>query len=358
MNPFHAFPQFGISSEKHEFLESFALLLSSGIDLLSAFRALKTDTRSTRMRTVIARMENDIVNGSPLWKALEAPGIFPGTAISLIRIGEESGRLTENLRVVVAQERKARLFRSQLRSAMLYPALVFGLALVVAVGTSWFILPRLESVFGQLGIELPLATRILLGFGEFLGNYGAVVVPATAFGLVLLFSLFLTVRQLRNAGEILLFRIPAVRKLMQNISITQFSYLLGTMLAAGVPLIPSIASIAEASGSSAYRKFYLALRQDLENGYSFQKSFSHLPKASRFIPVSVQHIIAAGEQSGNLSEALLSVSEAFAQRTESAMKSLAVLLEPLMLFIVWLGVLLVALGIILPIYTLIGQFNQ
>lgn len=350
--------QFGLGPEKNEFLESFALLLSSGIDLLSALSALRDDMRSARMRALVARMEKDTKNGAPLWKTLDAAGIFPHTAISLVRIGEESGRLTENLSVVVAQERKAHLFRSQVRSAMLYPMLVFGLSVVVAVGTSWFILPRLENVFGQLGINLPLATKLLLGLGKFLGEYGAFAVPALLLSFAFLFVLFFTVPVLRNAGGAVLFRVPTIRKLMQNIAVTQFSYLLGTMLKAGVPLIPSISSVAESSGSGAYHKFYLTLRQNLENGYSFTKSFAHIPNASKFIPVSVQHIIAAGEQSGKLPEALLSVSETFEQRTANAMKDLSVLIEPIMLFIVWIGVLLVALGIILPIYTLIGQFNR
>lgn len=122
---------FGIGKEKEYFIENLSMLVGYGIDILSALIAIKQEIRSKRMREIISDLEAQIKEGSPFWRALEENRIFPQHIISLVRIGEETGKLTENLKIIAIQEQKERGFRSKISSAMMYPAMVLFLTLFV-----------------------------------------------------------------------------------------------------------------------------------------------------------------------------------------------------------------------------------
>src|SRR3990170_4955603 len=168
----------GIGEEKTFFIENLSMLLASGMTISTALSAIKADLRSPRMKEIVAEIETDVNAGVRTSAALEKSHILPEQIISLIRVGEETGRLSENLKVIVNLQHRELAFNSKIRSAMLYPALVLGLTFVIGVGVTWFILPRLATVFGQLDVTLPLITRALIAAGTFLGDYGAIFLPS------------------------------------------------------------------------------------------------------------------------------------------------------------------------------------
>ncbi|PJA93202.1 MAG: hypothetical protein CO132_04440, partial [Candidatus Kerfeldbacteria bacterium CG_4_9_14_3_um_filter_45_8] len=148
--------------DRDNFLESLAMELSAGLDILQALEAIALDTRSRTLRKLITQMGKDVGDGLSLAAALESTQIMPAHVISLIRIGEESGRLADNLQVVILQQSKEREFRSRIFSAMMYPVFVLGLTAIIGIGIAWFILPRLATVFSQLNVDLPLITRFMI----------------------------------------------------------------------------------------------------------------------------------------------------------------------------------------------------
>jgi len=188
--------------EKTALIENLALLLSSGLNVSAALLAVQEETKSKSLKLIISNVNTDVENGLTLWRALEKTDFFPDSIIALIRIGEESGRLSANLKIVSEQTEKNHKFRSQLRSAMMYPVFVLALTLIIAIGIAWFILPRLATVFSQLDITLPPITQIMINFGSFLGTYGYLVVPAFIF-LLLLTIYFL--KKLDSSVKILFF---------------------------------------------------------------------------------------------------------------------------------------------------------
>lgn len=142
------------SEEKDYFLENLAVMIASGIDVSSAVSSIKQETKSKKMSKILAGMEAEINTGSSLWLALEKSKLLPDHYISLIRLGEDSGSLIENLKLVVMQQKKDREFTSKLRSAMIYPVIVFSLTLIIGIGIAWFLLPKLGTIFSQLRVKL------------------------------------------------------------------------------------------------------------------------------------------------------------------------------------------------------------
>src|SRR3989344_4897142 len=175
----------GIGKDKEFFIENLSMLLDSGMNILSAMDSLAKEMKSKRMRDIVLGMEQDLRSGYTLQETLEHTGVFASHVVSLVRIGEESGKLVENLQVVSVEEQKEREFRSKIRSAMMYPAFVLFLTLFVGTGIAWFILPRLATVFSQLQVQLPFITRVLISLGNFLRDYGVLAVPLFVLALTL-----------------------------------------------------------------------------------------------------------------------------------------------------------------------------
>lgn len=353
INSFHI----GISKERDYLVENLSMLIAGGMTVLLAIDAVSADMKSRNMKNILATLRDDIEGGFPLWKAFEHSGIFRDHTISLVRLGEETGKLSENLKLVAEQEEKDRIFRSKIKSAMMYPVFVLSLTVVVGVSIAWFILPRLATVFAQLRVELPLLTKWLIASGTFLGEYGVVAIPV--FFLFIGFVLFFifSFSKTKFIGQAMLFTIPGIKKLFQEVELARFGYLLGTLLQAGVPVIQSLDSLYNATLFPRYKKFYEYLRDSVQEGNSFQKSFASYKNSSILVPTTIQRLITTGEQSGNLPETLIKISATFEDRTENTTKNITVILEPILLVVIWLGVVAVALAVVLPIYSLIGGLN-
>lgn len=346
-----------LGKERDYFVENLSMLVAAGMPILSVLDAIAKELRSRRMKKVLTLVREDIESGSPIWKALQKTNLFADHTTSLIRLGEESGKLTENLKVVAIEQEKDRVFRSKLRSAMMYPVFVLLLTVIIGVGIAWFILPKLALVFAQLRITLPLITRVLVSVGIFLGKYGQYVVPTAIAIIAVLFYFIFSFTKTKAIGQFILFSLPGIKQLIKEVELARLGYLLGTLLDAGLPITQALNSLASATEISPYRKLYEHLRYSVEDGNSFQKSFGSFRRADHLIPVPIQQLIVAGEQSGTLSGTLLKIGQTYETKSDTTTKNLAVILEPILLVIVWLGVVAVALAVILPIYSLIGGFK-
>lgn len=347
----------GIGKEKTYFLENLSLLVDSGMNLAESIASIQEDVRSVAFKKILKGVEHDVADGMQLWQSLDKTHLFDDNAISLIRVGEESGKLSANLNVIAIQENKNRIFKSKIRSAMLYPIFVIGMSLIVGVGIAWFILPKLAVVFDQLRVPLPAITKILVSFGSFMNQYGVTAVIASIVFIILVIYLLFFNRYTKKIGQRILLALPGIRRLTQELELARFGYLLGTLLDAGLPIVQSLNAIANASPFIAYKKFYKDLLVMIEEGNSFEKSFATIKKSRALVPMPIQQMIIAGEQSGGLAKVLKTIGENYEAKSEVTSKNLSVILEPLLLVIVWVGVVFVALAVILPIYSLIGGIN-
>ncbi len=339
-------------------MENLSLLLASGMDTVSALTALRQEAKTGGMRLIIGQMLSDIESGTVLSVALEKTGLFGANIVSLIKIGEETGKLSENLKVVSDQLQKERSFRSKISSAMMYPVFVLSLTLIVGVSIAWIILPRLATVFADLDIQLPLITKFLIDVGVFLNQYGAVFVPSFIFGVLLLIYFIFVFPKTKFIGQELLFSFPGISELVGQVELARFGFMLGNLLSAGLPIVTAFDSLIDVTTFKSYRKLYKFLRDRVEEGNSFAKSFAAYEGINRLIPPSIQQMVVAAEQSGFLADTLLKIGERFEEKTDVTTKNLSTILEPILLVIVWFGVAGVALAVILPIYSLIGGFTE
>lgn len=345
-------------AEIDRFLEYFTVLLSAGMDVSRAIEAVTEDVHSEYMKKTLAQVAGWIESGYSISQALKKSGIFSESTIALLKIGEDSGTLKQSLTIIALQRKKEREFRSKIRSAAMYPVFVLTLALIIGICIAWFILPQLSKVFTQLRLKLPLITRILLGVGDFLAVWGKIAVPVALLAVLVGFYVLFVQKRTKFVGQNILLHIPGVGNLIKQIEISRFGYFLGMLLNSGIPIGFALAALRDLSSFVKYRTFYEYLDRTIAQGQSFQYAFQKYPGMKHLFPFSFQQLVSVGEQSGTLSSILLQVHTDYESKIESSTKDLTVILEPILLIIVWLGVLAVALAVILPIYSLVGQVSN
>jgi type IV pilus assembly protein PilC len=348
---------FGLSKDRDQFIENLSMLILSGMSIISALSSIIKQTKNAQMKKILERMLIEIEAGSTVWKAFDRTKFFKGYTISLIRLGEESGNFAENLRVVALEEEKDREFKSKVRSALMYPVFVLGLTGIIGIGISWFILPKLSKIFGDLKLELPFITEVLIGFGVFLSKHGLIAVPLASIVIGCIAYIIFFYEKTKFMGEAIIFSIPGIKTLLMEVEVARFGYLLGTLLEAGLPVTKAIDSLVGASEVSRYKKFYIHLHDAIDMGNSFEKSFLLYKNIDSLIPQPIQQLIISGEQSGNLNKTLIKVGQVLEAKSDTTTKNLTIIMEPILLVIVWAGVVTVAFAVILPIYSLVGGMN-
>ena len=338
-------------------IDNLAMLIGSGMDAESAVISISKQIKSAPLRRSLEYVRDGLDDGWPLWRALSGIGLFPTNGIDLIRLGEQSGRLTDNLKLLAGQQAKERSFRGKVRSAMLYPTFILLMTIIIGLALAWFILPRLAPVFTNLKVKLPWSTKLILGFGNFLHHYGNIFVPLVLLIIIGLIVLFTSSPKLRQNVQWIFSHIPGISGLIQEVEISRLGFLLGSLLEAGIPINEAMEALLQTSEDRDYVKLYRHINSQIEDGSSIAHSLDSWPNSKKLVPIPVQNLIATAERAGHLSATLQQIGQMYEERTENSAKNLATIIEPLMLVIVWLGVLLVAVSVILPIYQLIGQFN-
>lgn len=346
------------AKEREYFTENLSLLLKAAVPIGEALESLSASIKSRAFKKAILSLQKDIDAGYNLTDALDYSGIVGSQTIALIRMGEASGKLVENLQIAAEQERKRRVFASKVRSAFIYPAFVITLTIVVGLGVAWFLLPRLADTFAQLRVELPPVSLTLINFGLFLKEHGIVAVPLAIGSVLLLIYILFAMPGTKKIGSKLLLRLPGIGRLIKEVEIAQFGYLLGTLMDAGLSVTESIRLLAQTSKSPDFKKLYLKLAESIDNGKTFKESFANYSHKGKLLPLSVQQMIIAGERSGSLPEVLSTIGRTYEQKSDQTTQNLETIIEPILLVAVAGGVMLVAIAVILPIYSLIGGLNQ
>ncbi|MEK7583637.1 MAG: type II secretion system F family protein [Patescibacteria group bacterium] len=352
--PLILFRAVGLRQELDVFFEDLSILLGSGMDIVSAVKIIQGQARAGRMKKIFVYLVSELEGGSSFARVVGELDLAPGFMQALIATGEESGKLVDNLQAAVAQARRMRDFFSKVRSAMLYPAIVLSLTFVVAIATAWFLLPRLTPTFTSLDVELPLITRWVVNLGSFIQAYGSRVIPALIGSFIVLVYILFVLRPTRFIGHSILFGIPVVKQVVRDSEVARLGYVLGVLLEAGLPITRALQATQNITELPPYRRLYSFLLRRIETGDSFEQCFRSFRRMNHLMPLTAQHMIVAGERGGGLGKALLNIGEAYEGKTTTHLRDITTILEPMILILVGIGVALVALSILLPIYSIIG----
>jgi len=175
---------FGLGQYRSEFIQNLSMMLGAALLVTDALATLAKEAPKKPMRKLLGKIHTNVENGSSLWRAMDQMAFFTPYSISLIRIGEESGNLADNLTDLAVQDEKDQAMRGKVKMAMVYPTIVIVLTIIIFVGLAWFILPQLVGVLTALNVELPLVTIWVIAVADFFTAHGIVVVPSVTAGFV------------------------------------------------------------------------------------------------------------------------------------------------------------------------------
>lgn len=336
-------------NEKISIIGNLTTMISSGIPLYEAVDSLLSDATGNSKR-FLSTLRDDLVSGNHVYVTLSKfPNSFDKVTVSVIKASEEAGTLETALKDLTQNIRKEMEFAGKIKGAMVYPLIIsvvfVGVLLLILV----VVIPKISTVFSRLGVELPLPTKILIFMSDGITKNGWQVLTGM---LVIAFIVFLLFKKFKGAIFALFFRLPLISKLIKEIDLTRFSRNLYLLLTAGLPITTAL----ELSKSVVMRKkMEDVIEESRQMILSGKKLSEGLSKTKGEVPQIMLKLIEVGEKSGSLPKAMFDISEFLDYKVSETLKTLTVLMEPLMLIIVGAMVGGMMLAIIAPIYGLIGS---
>lgn len=331
------------------FTRQLATMLQAGLPLLQALSISGQHQPNAAMAALIRQLHHDIATGSSLAAALaRLPRQFGALACHLVAAGEQSGTLDILLERLASHQEKAVALSSRLRAAMVYPAAIICIAMVVTTVLLSWVVPAFAQVYASLGTPLPTPTLVVLAISDFLVRHLLAIGALLALTLAGLRLWWRHSPRLRERAEQLLLRLPIAGTLAQRAATARWSRTLATMSAAGIPLMECFDAVGGASANVRFRTATTLIQNQVGQGASLTQAL----RATDLFPDLMLQLVQVGEQSGTLDAMLDKVASIYEREVDQLVASLSTLLEPVVMVV--LGVLIGALvvALYLPIFSM------
>ena len=334
-------------------LENFTRLLSSllaaGVPLSRALVILTKEASAPAAKAKWKEIHDLVVDGMSLADAMaKSPDTFPRIYVAMVEAGETGGFLDVVLAQIADFQTLEKEMRSKVMTAMLYPAILLGLALCVLVFLLVFFIPRFQTIFAGFGGHLPLITQVIVGISHLLRSYGPILLLGL-FIVGLMVRTWFTSEQGRRTWEGLILRAPVVGPLVAQFAMSRFCRMLGTLLGAGVPLINALNVARRSIGNQALVD---AVSNSIERVKEGKQLGPSLAECRTLFSGSVLEMISVAEESGRLDHELVRIANVTEGDLDRQLKTAVAMAEPLMLFFIAGFIGTIFIGMVLPIFTL------
>lgn len=331
------------------FTKHMATMIKVGITITEALEILISQTKEKANRRMYENILERVQSGQSLSTSLKNYDyIFPEVFINMLATGEKSGTLEQIFEYLDVQLEKEYELRKKVVSAFIYPAVIIGVTLLVVIGIVLFIMPRITEIFESFNVELPLITKILIGFSGFVID-NPFISLGISLGIIMFFIFIFRVKFLKPFWHRISLRLPVFGKVLIYANLARFSRTISSLLQSGVSLTEALGITANALTNTVYKKAIYLARDKVEQGGNFGES---LAGNERLFPQLATKTLYIGEKTGSLEVTSKRLAELYEHNVDSITRNLSVLLEPLLLVFMAILVGGIAISIILPIYQL------
>lgn len=323
--------------------------MKTGVSLPRALEILSKQGKTESFKNALQEISKRITKGENLSESMESfPKIFSKLYRETLKVGEETGKIDESLNVLSLQMERENTLKSHIRTAMAYPLIVLVVAFLIGILMFLFIVPKMEDAFKDLGIELPLITRLLLSFSGFLISHLVLFIFVL---LVLIVSLicFFKSKRGEKIKDALFLKIPLISKIVRQVNCALALRTLSSLLGAGVPIVRSLEV---ASGSLGNFYFRQSLKQSaiiVEKGKKLSEALQ--PYQNLYLPM-VSEMLKVGEETGETARVLAKLADFYEEEVEAATKKLSSVIEPFLIIIVGGVVGFFAIAMLQPIFSI------
>ncbi|MDR7400811.1 MAG: type II secretion system F family protein [Armatimonadota bacterium] len=336
------------------FTRQLATMISAGLPIVTALHVLEDQIGHRRFRDVIAAVRAGIERGGSLSEEIARhPNVFFEFYVNTVRSGEVSGVLDASLNYLADYLEKEYDLVQRVRTAATYPLLVLAFTLLVAAAAVVFIVPVFVQIFASFKVPLPLLTRVLVRTSVLVRTYWWAAGAALALAAAGAGSLRRT-RTGREVLDALLLRLPVAGALIHRLALARFGRAMAVVIRSGIPLLEGLAVVATALGNRVVGRQVEAAREGMRAGLSMAESLRRQP----LIPPMVVQMVRVGEETGAMEDVLIKLAEFYEREVDNAVKRFASVVEPILIVCVGGVVAVVALAVLLPIWTLIATLPR
>ncbi|MEX0877774.1 MAG: type II secretion system F family protein [Candidatus Spechtbacterales bacterium] len=343
----------GVSlEEKMMFSRNLSVMISSGIDISRALEVLEKQSQSPTFKRTIKKISKDLQSGKNFSDAVaEHPKIFGTLYSSMVKAGEVSGNLDGTLEVLASQLEKQHELRSKVRGAMVYPAVIIIAMIGIGILMMIMVVPQLKSIFGDLGVDLPVTTQAIITVSDFLTVYWWAVLAALPFFIFLL-KKFLSTENGKRSLSFLVLHIPLFKELSHKINNAAFARTLSSLISGGVPILEGLGIVSETLNNVYYRESLESATEEVKKGKNLYEVLDGYSKL--YTPLMLE-MIQVGEESGKLSDLLSRVAEFYEREVSDTTDNMSSIIEPILMLFIGGAVGFFAISIMQPIYGMLGS---
>ena len=323
-------------------------LMKAGVPMVRAFNGLIQATRNLRLIGVLRDILSNLESGRDLSSSLARhPSIFSSLYVSIVRVGEETGRLEESFSQICTYLEREKDTRERIKAAIRYPIFVIvAIGIAVTIINIW-VIPVFAGLFERAGVALPWQTRLLIATSNFFINWWWAML-GTIIGSVYAFNLYIRTEPGRFTWDRTRLRLPLVGGIITRATLSRFARALSMSLTSGVPLIQAMTVVSRSVDNEFIADHILSMRSGIERGESITRTAAI---TGIFTPLVLQ-MLSVGEETGQVDDLLGEVADYYEREVDYDIKNLSAAIEPIMIVAIGIMVLILALGVFIPLWDL------
>lgn len=359
----------GVSQKQlTQFTRQLSTLMDAGLPILRSLRILEQQQKPGVLRVALRYVAEDVESGSTLSEAMARhPKVFDRLYSNMVAAGEAGGVLDVILQRLADFMEKAQKLKRKVIGAMVYPVCVITFAMLIVSGIMYFVVPKFKTIFADFGAKLPGLTMLLLGMSDWMigkttdanGKEVDMLIPGWAYIVVspiAFFAAYKLIRQFkegRYAMDVVKIKVPILGTILSKTSVARFTRTLGTLVAAGVPILEAITITKDTSGNEVYARALAKVHDAIREGESFATPL----KATKVVDNLVVNMVDVGEETGDLDKMLIKVADNYDDEVETLVAGLVSLLEPVMVIVLGVMVGFIVIALFLPMVSLVNNLT-
>ncbi|MCX7666868.1 MAG: type II secretion system F family protein [Gemmataceae bacterium] len=340
----------GVSSKKLTlFTRQLSTLQDAGLPVLRSLRILEQQMKPSALKNALIDVTEDVESGSTLSEALaKHPKAFDRLYVNMVKAGEAGGALEVILQRLAEFKEKSQTLKRKVIGAMVYPAVVIMVAVLIVTGIMVFIIPKFEKVFKDFGLKLPDLTIFLMDTSKWFANYWWTL-PLFPLGFYLLMKLIRLNKAGNYAIDRLILWLPIIGNLVEKTIVARTMRTLGTLVSSGVPILEALAIVRETATNAVFERMYQRVYESIREGDTIAEPL----REARLVDDMVVNMVEVGEETGDLDTMLYKIADFYDEEVDTAVKSLISLLEPIMIVILGGVIGLIVIALFLPMLGLL-----
>jgi type IV pilus assembly protein PilC len=326
-------------------------LFQAQVSALRVFRLIAGETENNLLRTKLGIIADDLQSGSSISAALaKHPKVFSDFYVSMVKSGEESGKLDEIFEYLASYLDRTYELTSKVRGALIYPAFVVVTFFTVMILMFTMVIPKISGILTESGTELPIYTKVILGMSNFMVEYGFVLFAI--FVVVAFFTIrFVRTPSGRSAYDHFKLRVPYISSLFKKLYLSRLADNMNTMLSSGIPIVRALELTGNIIDNKVYQEILMGSVEAVKGGKTLSESLSNNP---REVPGIMVQMTRVGEETGEVGTILKTLADFYTREVKTAVDALVSLIEPVMIVMLGGGVAVLLAAVLMPIYNIAG----